>query len=139
MPLQVVFDTNIWIAGLNWRGVAYRCLLLARTGVVQLVACPSMAAELSEKLREKFGFSENDIRAVMYEYRKISRQVAIPGELHVVSADPDDDKFIECAVIGGADLIVSEDRHLLQIADYAKIRIVPAQEFLAHVAGLPAE
>lgn len=113
MPLTVVFDTNIWVAGLNWRGVAYRCLLLARTGTVQLVSCPPMAAELAEKLRQKFGFSENDIRAVMYEYRKISKQIVISGDLHVVNADPDDDKFVECAVVGGANMIVSEDRHLI--------------------------
>lgn len=139
MPPIVVFDTNIWIAGLNWRGVAYRCLLLARTGVVQLVSCPPMAAELAEKLREKFGFSENDIRAVMYEYRKISRQVAISGDLHTVAADSDDDKFVECAVIGGATMIVSEDQHLLHLANYGAIQIVSAQKFLAYIAGLPAE
>jgi putative PIN family toxin of toxin-antitoxin system len=139
MPLNVVFDTNIWIAGLNWRGVAYRCLLLARTGVVQLVFCSPMAAELSEKLREKFGFSENDIRAVMYEYRKIGRQVVISGDLHVVDADSDDDKFIECAVVGNVAVIVSEDRHLINLAAYDTIRIVTAQEFLAYVAALPAE
>ena len=98
-----------------------------------------MAAELSGKLREKFGFSENDIRAVMYEYRRISRQVTISGNLHVVRADFDDDKFVECAVVGGANLIVSEDRHLLSLAAYNEIRIFTAQAFLARVTQLPAE
>ena len=98
-----------------------------------------MAAEFSEKLREKFGFSENDIRAVMYEYRRISRQVTTSGDLHIVTADPDDDKFVECAIVGGADLIVSEDQHLLSLAAYNEIRIVTAQEFLAYVAQLPAQ
>lgn len=98
-----------------------------------------MAAELSEKLREKFGFSENDIRAVMYEYRKISRQIVITGDLHVVDADPDDDKFVECAVIGGVNIIVSEDKHLLRLAAYNTVRIVAAQEFLAFATALPAE
>ena len=54
MAERVVFDTNIWISGLLWRGKPYQCLLLARTGVVQSVYCPPMVAELAEKLRQAF-------------------------------------------------------------------------------------
>ena len=138
MPLRVVFDTNIWIAGLNWRGAPYRCLLLARTGLVQLVYCQPMAAELSIKLRERFRFSENDIRAIMYELRRMGELVTITGDLRVV-VDPDDDKFVECALVGKADLIVSQDRHLLDITTYAATRIMSAHEFLTYVAALPPE
>lgn len=37
MPERVVFDTNIMVSGLLWRGKAYKCLLLARAGVVQAI------------------------------------------------------------------------------------------------------
>jgi predicted nucleic acid-binding protein len=37
MPQRAVFDTNIWISGLLWRGKAYQCLLLARANLVQIV------------------------------------------------------------------------------------------------------
>lgn len=72
MPEQVVFDTNIWISGLLWRGKPYRCLLLARAGIVQPVYCQAMAAELSQKLRQVFGFSENRLRAVLYDLRNVA-------------------------------------------------------------------
>jgi predicted nucleic acid-binding protein len=39
MPERVVFDTNIWISGLLWRGKPHQCLLLARSKVVQHVHC----------------------------------------------------------------------------------------------------
>jgi len=99
MPERVVFDTNIWISGLLWRGKPYQCLLLARVGMVQHVYCQEMTAELSQKLRQVFGFSENYIRAVLYDLRRISERVKIVGELHVVADDPDDDKFVECALV----------------------------------------
>ena len=54
MPERVVYDTNIWISGLLWRGKPYQCLLLARAGVVQLAHCQAMVAELSQKLRHAF-------------------------------------------------------------------------------------
>jgi putative PIN family toxin of toxin-antitoxin system len=132
---RVVFDTNIWIAGLNWRGASYRCLLLARTGVVKPIYCQPMIAELATKLREKFLFSENDIRAVRYEIGRVGELVTITGELRTVAADPDDDKFIECAIAGNADLLVSEDKHLLSLATGQAFRIVNARELLAQIGS----
>ena len=134
MPERVVFDTNIWISGLLWRGKPYQCLLLARAGVVQLVYCQEMAAELSRKLRQVFGFSENHIQAVLYDLRRVAENVEIPGNLHGVAGDPDDDKFIECALLAGAPLIVSGDHHLLDLGEYEGIRIVTAAEFVASFA-----
>jgi uncharacterized protein len=133
MPVRAVFDTNIWIAGLMWRGAPYRCLLLARTGLVQLTYCPPMVTELAEKLRHKFRYSEHEIRTVLYEFRQIATPIAITGQLKVVTADPDDDKFIECAVAAGIETIVSEDRHLLDLIQYGNIRVMNSSAFLAEV------
>lgn len=113
---RVVFDTNVWISSLLWRGKPYQSILLAQAGVVEAVYCQSMAAELSEKLRHKFGFSEERVRGVLYDLRRIATRVEITGTLHAVPADPDDDKFVECAVVAGASAIVSGDHHLLDLA-----------------------
>ncbi|MBC8447086.1 MAG: putative toxin-antitoxin system toxin component, PIN family [Chloroflexi bacterium] len=131
MPERVVYDTNIWISGLLWRGKPYRCLLLARAGVIQLVHCQAMVGELSQKLCNAFGFSENHIRSVLYELRSMSDQVEITGNLHVVADDPDDDKFIECALAAGASLIVTGDHHLLDLGEYEGVRVLSAAEFVA--------
>lgn len=129
MPERVVFDTNVLISALLWRGKSYQCLLLARGRIVQAVYCSSMLAELSEKLRRKFGFSENRIHAVVADTQKYAERVEIPGTLRVVFADPDDDKFIECAQVGGATFIVSSDHHLLDLEKYRNIRIVSPELF----------
>lgn len=134
MPERVVFDTNVWISGLLWRGKAYQCLLLARAKTVQHVHCAETMAELSEKLRRPFGFSENHIRAVLYDIRRISERVDIAGNVHVVGDDPDDDKFIECALVADATAVVSGDRHLLELGSYEGIAMLSPTEFLAHLA-----
>ena len=131
MAERVVFDTNIWISGLLWRGKPYQCLLLARSGVVQPTYCLPMLSELTQKLREPFGFTENHIQAVVYDYRRISHRVEIVGDLCIVSDDPDDDKFVECAVVSGASAIVSGDRHLLDLQEYQGIRVFSAAAYLA--------
>jgi putative PIN family toxin of toxin-antitoxin system len=128
---RVVFDTNIWISGLLWRGKPFQCLLLARSGIVQLVHCSPMIAELAQKLRKPFGFTENRLQAVLYDYKRMSHQVDITGNLHLVSDDPDDDKFVECALVAGASVIVSGDRHLLYLDEYQGVRVLSAAELVA--------
>jgi predicted nucleic acid-binding protein len=48
-----------------------------------------------------------------------------------VTADPDDDAILACALAAGADAIVSGDRHLLDLKVYEGIPIVTAAEALA--------
>lgn len=48
-----------------------------------------------------------------------------------VSADPDDTKFLECALAGGADYIVSGDAHLLNVGQHEGIQIVSPAAFLS--------
>jgi uncharacterized protein len=46
-----------------------------------------------------------------------------------LSVDPDDDKFIDCAVSGGADFIVSGDAHLLDLKSVLNVKIIKPNIF----------
>lgn len=131
MPERIVFDTNIRISGQLWRGKPYQCLLLARGGVIEVSYCEPMVAEFAEKLRRKFRFTENQIHAAVYDMRRFGTHVNIAGSLHMIADDPDDDKFIECAVVSLARVIVSGDEHLLRLGMYGGIEILTASQFLA--------
>ena len=132
----VVFDTNIRLAAHLWRGAAYRCWLAARAGLVDLVYSREMVAEFSEKLYDKFGYSGDHMRAAVYDFRRYGREVSIKGDLHVIEKDPDDDMFVECAVIAGASMIVSGDLHLLDLGEYQGIKILSPGDFLDWLATL---
>ncbi|MDQ4074852.1 MAG: putative toxin-antitoxin system toxin component, PIN family [Chloroflexota bacterium] len=134
-PLRAVFDTNLWISYELYRGNPWRCVQAAKAGQVKLFHCTPMIAELADKLRHRFAYPENHIHAVVYEYRQLSTQVVITGTLHVVEADPTDDKFVECALVAGASYLVSGDRHLLALGEYQGISIVTAKAFLATLAS----
>ena len=133
----VVLDTNVLISALlSLRGNPFRCLALAKTGVVQSVTCQEVLAEFTEKLCDKFGYAANRAQAASDEVRKCSSVVTITNALKVVAADPDDDKVLECAVVGSATHIVSGDKkHLLPLGAYQGIRIVSPAEFLQVLAN----
>jgi hypothetical protein len=86
---KVVFDTNIRLAAVLWRGAAYKCWLAARVGLVELVYCRKMITEFSEQLSVKFGFSVDQVRAAVHEFRRFGQAVATTGTLHVVDSNPD--------------------------------------------------
>ena len=51
-------------------------------------------------------------------------------EVHLIKDDEDDNKILECAVEGGVDYIVSQDRHLLNIGEFEGIKIVSPEKFI---------
>ena len=44
--------------------------------------------------------------------------------------DPDDDKFLACAITGNCKIIVSGDKHLLKVSGYKNIEVLKPREFL---------
>jgi len=61
----------------------------------------------------------------------LSEIVEMPAQVPRICRDPADDWVIACAVAGGADVIVSGDRDLLDLGQVGRIRILSARQFLA--------
>ncbi len=127
---RVVFDTNILFSAVGWLGNPHRCVQAARRGECVSVICEAILAELAEKLQSKRGLNGTQTAAIADELRAFSGVVAIPGQLKIIAADSDDDAIVECAVVGGAEFIVSGDHHLLELKSHAGIQIVTAADFL---------
>lgn len=131
--IKAVYDTNILISGLLWRGLPYKCFLLAKAEVVELFLCDEIIFELSSKLKDKFNFTDLEVKMAIKEIKSFSKNIKIEGNLKVVKEDRDDDKFIECAYISNAKCIVSGDRHLLNLKSYKSIEILNARDFLKRI------
>ena len=83
------------------------------------VTCPEILEELAEKLETKLLLLPEDVVARAADLMTFLRLVAIPGTLKAVPADPDDDKILECGLIGGATHVVTGDRrHLLPLGSF---------------------
>ena len=77
MPRVVVFDTNILLSGVGWRGNPYRCLELSRSGVVEGVTCRELLEELVEKLQVKLDFSPAQATDTVVDLLSFLRLVTI--------------------------------------------------------------
>ena len=84
----------------------------------------------------KFDLGDSQIRSLMEEQvLPFAETVRVRGRLAVVKRDPDDDKFVDCALTGRAGYLVTGDRALLELDGYRGIRILPVREFLELFAG----
>lgn len=131
----MVADTNIVVSGLLWTGGPRLLLDAARAGVIELVTSPVLLEELAEVLqRPKF---DDRLRQAQVSALEVSEDYAALATIvnpetiePVISADPDDDHVLACAIAAIAELIVSGDNHLLQLKEYRGVRIVPVSQAL---------
>jgi uncharacterized protein len=136
---RVVFDTNILFSAVGWLGNPHQCVQAARQGLCLSLTCEAILAELREKLLLKRDLSAFKTAEIADEICSFSRIVSPPGLLKVISADPDDDVVLECAVVGEATHLVSGDRHLLALGKYHSIQIVDAAAFLKLLQSEPKD
>jgi len=108
----VVFDTNVLLSGLGWRGSPYRCLELARTGQIKAITCQELLDELLEKLEQKLNFTDSQITDTLSDLLSFLQVVKISNTLNVIITDPDDNMVLECAVVGHANYIVTGDKNI---------------------------
>ena len=128
--MKAVFDTNIFVSALVWRGAPYRCLLAAEAGLAELIVSPPILDELRTVLIRKFEQTSAEAEESVEFIAEVARSVHITGNLHGVADDPADDKFIETAWVGGAPYIVSGDHHLLALGTHAGISVIGPRAFL---------
>jgi len=138
--MRVVADTNTVVSGLLWTGAPRRVIVAARSGILEACTSADLLKELEDVLqRPKFaqrlartGFTAHDL---VERYAAVATLVEPVVIQAVVSADPDDDAIIACALAAQADVIVSGDKHLLALGQYQNIPILTAAELVQRIAG----
>ena len=133
--MRAVLDTNILISALFWRGAPHECLLSAEAGLYELILADEIFDELRDKLVDKFRNSDEEADQIIRNIQGCTELVQLQGLSGWVQDDPDDDKFIEAAIVSAADVVVSGDHHLLLLQSVEGIDILTAREFLHRLAG----
>ena len=139
--LRIVVDTNLFVSSLLSRqGAPAQVIDAWHNRRYLLVASEPIVTEIhrvisSPGIREKFAILDQDIEALLLLINQ--EALIVPGVANVMNAipdDPQDEIFLACALDGQANLIVSGDRHLLDLGKYHGIPILTARQFLDTLA-----
>lgn len=129
-----VFDTNILISATGWQGNPFRCLELARHGVIDGMTCEELLLEFRRILQTKLHFSDDQITDTIADLLTFLSLVKISHTIQEIASDPTDNIVLECAVAAQATHIITGDsQHLLPLKQYPGIAIVTPAEFLTSV------
>jgi uncharacterized protein len=130
MRRRVVFDTNVLVSALVFpggRGEAALRRIIEQTD--QLVLSRPIVDELLDVLARKFARNAEELAHVAVFVTELAVVVAPKRRLRVVKDNPDN-RILECAVAGRAEVIVTGDKALLALKLYEKIRILTLREYL---------
>lgn len=129
--MRVVLDTNVIASGLFFSGPPSRILDEVFSGCVTVVLTAEIIAEYA-RVVDELGkrYSCADAAALLDGIVRIGEVVSPVDPLHAVCSDPDDDKFFACAVPGKARLIVSGDRHLLDVSGALGVEVLTPRAFV---------
>lgn len=127
-----VLDTNIFVSGIFWEGNFCSQIINAwKQGKIALVSSILIIEELVKTLRD---FKIQMPGDMIEEWKNIIIQNSIIVEprikVNIVEKHPADNIFIETAIEGNAEYIISQDKHLLDIKEYQGIKIIKPEEFL---------
>jgi putative PIN family toxin of toxin-antitoxin system len=128
---KIVIDTNIYISAIFWGGKPRVVVDLGRSEQVLIFTSSEIEKEIEKKLKTKFGLSNEEAAQILLDFSTFTVPVKVSRRITVIDDDPDDDKFIECAVASRSGFIVSGDKHLLNLKEYKGIKIMKAADFLS--------
>lgn len=136
--MRVVIDTGVLVSGLiRPRGTTGEVLLALRDGKFTVLYSNETVMEIidvlgRDKFRLKYHILPDDISALINLIR-LRGEVVVPKQRVADCRDPKDDKFLDVALSGDADRIVSGDLDLLSMNPYRSIPVVTPAEFLAMI------
>ena len=128
--LRVVLDTNVFIAAFTHpQGVPFRIWRNAFYRRYTLLVSPAIVNEVGTVLRLKFSWNERDIIDREKALVRVAELITPKTVLTAITEDESDNRILECAVAGRADLIVSGDNHLRRLKNFGGIGIIRPVDF----------
>jgi len=129
--VKIILDTNVFVSGIFFTGPPYQILEAWRDGKLQLAISDDILEEYQRvglMLAEQF--PAIDLRPILDLVIANAEIFPVQCLSEAVCDDPDDDKFLTCALACKSKVIVSGDKHLLKVSGFQGIQIIKPREFV---------
>ena len=128
--MRVVFDTNIFISALVIPGsLAEKAILKIIEEKDSLLISTDIIDEVLSVLSSKFGRDREELSHVAVVLSEIAELVKPTRRVKIFKDDPDN-RILECAIYGEANLLVTGDKEILQLREYKGVKIMSLREYL---------
>ena len=130
--MNIVLDTNCLVIAISRQSEYHQVWQDFLTGKYTLCITNEIIEEYSEVLSRNISplVSELFISAILN--RKNVKKISPSFSFHLIEADVDDNKFVDCAIVANAKYIVTEDHHydVLKEIPFPKVDVIKLREFM---------
>ena len=135
--MRVVFDSNVLMVALLFpEGRAAAAVKNILDGSDELVLSPPILREILSVLARKFSRDREELSRVAVVLGEMG-EIVNPSRRLTVFRDEPDNRILECAVEGKADVIVTGDKAMLALGEYQGVRLIKLAEYLDRRGGKP--
>ena len=129
--LKVVIDTNVFISSF-FGGIPREIIDYWKKGEITLCLSQEIIEEYIEVLNRLGLKDKNEIQNLTKLFAEGYNSIftAKTPDIEVIEDDPDDNKFIECAVALDSKIIISGNNHLKNLKKYVDIEIMSPKKFM---------
>ena len=128
---HIVLDTNCLLQALPSRSPYHKIWIEIMSGKISLCVNTEILNEYEEILSQKTNsvVAHNVVEAIGRLHTTTFQNVYI--HFGLIESDPDDNKFVDCAIAANAEYIVTNDAHfsILNQVDWPKLSVITIQEF----------
>ncbi len=132
---KVVLDTNVVISGTYWAGDSRKILKMLEDEKITVIASIEIVKEYLKVLQRPDILEKIDETQVARQTstQKLFQKLTIidPKVKTKLSKDPDDNKFIDVAIEGNVNYIISQDNDLLELVKVHDITILSPRSFIS--------
>lgn len=136
--MRVVIDTNVFVSALFFGGTPRKVYDLIGVGIIPCFTKDTLdelqGVITDAKFKEERSRLPFPVEDFLTDLRSGGVVVEPPTFAARVSADPSDDMFLACALTANVDYIISGDKHLLDLKNFAGIPVLTPQQFLRRLA-----
>ena len=134
--MRVVFDSNIYISALTLPGGAADLALgAALDGRFTVLLSQPLLGEVLGVLGRKFSRDRDELARLALFLSELAEHVSPRTSVRVLTDEPDN-RVLECAVAGNAQMIVTGDRAMLRLGVFEGIQIISLRRFLDRLSPL---
>ena len=129
--MRLVIDTNVFISGVFFSGPPHDILLAWRNNRIKLVLSPEILEEYQatgEELAAKF--RQIDLTPWLALVIAVGIVVDAAPLAEQVCTDPDDDKFLACAIASRTKLVTSGDKALIATSGFKGVTVLTPRQFM---------
>jgi putative PIN family toxin of toxin-antitoxin system len=128
--VRVVFDTNIFISAFVIPGsLAEKAILKIIEEEDSLLISTDILDEVLSVLSSKFGRDREELSHVAVTLSELAELVK-PARRASIFKDEPDNRILECAIYGEADLLATGDKEVLQLREYKSVKIISLRKYL---------